>query len=205
MRDELVGDLGLLGRPARAHRGLAALGDQGLVAHQELLDLQRIVGERLRRSVDAGQATTDHHDRQADLKVGDRVLLGRTGELQRHQKIRRRTYATRQAVRQVEHRGLAGAGAQRDVIEAHREGTLDRHRTAEAHATEHRELGAALQQQPHHLEVVLVPADGDAVLRHATETRHGTLAEILAEARDVLHGVEGNALAVHLHARLLLG
>ena len=56
----------------RVHRRLAALGDQGLVARQELLDLQRIVGERLGRGVDRGQAAADHHHRQADLQVGDR-------------------------------------------------------------------------------------------------------------------------------------
>ena len=109
------------------------------------------------------------------------ILLGRAGELQRHQEIRRRAHAARQAVGQVEHGGLAGAGAQRDVVEAHGEGALDRHRAAEAHAAEHRELAAPLEQQPHHLEVVLVPAHGDAVLGDAAEARHGALAEILAQ------------------------
>ena len=130
------------------------------------------------------------------------VLLGRAGELQRHQEVRRRAHAARQAVGHVEHGGLARAGAQRDVVEAHGEGVLDRDRAAEAHAAEHRELRAPLEQQPHHLEVVLVPANGDAVLGDAAEARHRAVAEILAQGGDVLHRLEADARAVRLDAGL---
>jgi hypothetical protein len=88
------------------------------------------------------------------------------------------------------------------VIEAHGEGALDRHRSAEAHAAEHRELGAALEQQAHHLQVILVPAHGDAVFGDATEARHGALAEILAQRLDVAHRREWLPRTVGRDARL---
>ncbi len=56
--DELIADLTLLPAPAGPHHRLAALGDQRLVTGQELLDLQRIIGERLGRRVDRRQAAT---------------------------------------------------------------------------------------------------------------------------------------------------
>ncbi len=200
--DELVGDLALFLAPASTHGRLAALGDQRLVASEELLDLERIIGERLRRGIDRGQASADHDDRQADLQVGNGILLGRAGKLQRHQEIRRRTYAARETIGHVEHGGLARAGAQRNVIEAHREGVLDRNGAAETHTAKHRELRAPLEQQPHHLEVVLVPANGDAVFGDAAETRHRPIAEVLAQGGDVLHRREGDACSVRLDAGL---
>jgi hypothetical protein len=97
-------------RSTRAHGApRRVLGDQRLVALQELLDLDRVVGQRLGRGVDRGQAAADHHHRQAQLHVGDGVLLGRARELQRHQEVRRRAHAARQPVGHVEHRRLAGA------------------------------------------------------------------------------------------------
>ncbi len=88
------------------------------------------------------------------------------------------------------------------MVEAHGQGPLDRHRAAEAHAAEHRELPAPLEQQPHHLQVVLVPAHRDAVLGDAAEARHGALAEILAQRVDVAHRRERHARTVRLDARL---
>ena len=203
MGNEFAGDLALFGVHGGEHRGKPTLLDQNLVSRQKLLDLQWIVGEQFGRRIDRRQAAADHHHRQADLQVGDGVLLGGTRELQRHQEVRRRAHAARQAVGQVEHGGLAGAGAQRHVVEAHGEGILDRHRAAEAHAAEHRELAAPLEQQAHHLQVVLVPAHRDAVLGNAAEARHGALAEVLAYRGCVTHRREGMARAIGRHAGLL--
>ena len=77
----------------------------------------------------------------------------------------------RKAVRQVEHRGLACAGGQCDVVEAQRECAGIVQRAAEAHAAVQREAVAPLEQQPDHLEEVLVPAHGDAIFGDAAETR----------------------------------
>ena len=60
-------------RPARAHRRLAALGGQRLVALEEFLDLQRVIGQRLGRRVDGRQPAADHHRRQAELQIGDGI------------------------------------------------------------------------------------------------------------------------------------
>ncbi len=97
-----------------------------LVAVQEFLDLDRIIGHRLGRGVDRGQAAADHHGRQAQLQVGDGIRLRRTGELQGHQEIRGHAHAAGQAVRQVEQGRLAGAERQRDMIEAQLEGLIER-------------------------------------------------------------------------------
>ena len=182
MGDELVGDLALGRAPVGAHRRLAALGDQRLVARQELLDLHRVIGERLGRGVDRGQAAADHDDRQPHRQVGDAVGLGRAGQLQRHQEIRGLAHAGREAVLHRDHGRPAGAGAQRDVVEAEREGAVDRHRAAEAHAAIHRELAAALEQQADDLQEILVPAHGDAVFGDAAEPGHDAVVEPLVEA-----------------------
>ena len=62
---------------------------------------------------------------------------------------------------------------------------------------------APLEQQAHHLQVILVPAHGDAVFGDAAEARHGALAEILAQGVDVAHRREGHARAVGRDAGLL--
>src|SRR5256885_10938049 len=56
MRNELLGDLALGGVPVGAHCLRATLSRQRLVACEKLLDLQRVIGERLGRGVDCGQA-----------------------------------------------------------------------------------------------------------------------------------------------------
>ena len=128
-----------------AHRSLAALRHQRAVAGRELLHLADVVGEAFGRGIDRGQAAADHHHRQPQLQIGDRRQLRRAGELQRHQEVRRRAHAARQAVRDVEHGRLAGPHAQRDVVEAHRPGIVhaDRGAAAEADAAEMRELRRA--------------------------------------------------------------
>ena len=123
------------------------------------------------------------------------VGFGRAGELQRHQEIGRLAHAAHEAVLHRDHGGPAGARAQRDVIEAHFERAVDGHGAAEAHAAEHAELGAALEQQPDHLQEVLVPADGDAVLGHAAEARHHAVVQALVDFGDVADGAERHAFA----------
>ena len=105
---------------SRAHRLLAALGDQRLVARQKFLDLHRVIGQRLGRGVDRGQAAADHDDRQPHGQVGDAVGLGGAGQLQRHQEIGRLPHARRETVLHRDHGRPAGAGAQRDMVEAER-------------------------------------------------------------------------------------
>ena len=61
---------------------------------------------------------------------------------------------------------------------------------AEPHAAERGEGRAPLQQQAHELEVVLVPAHGDAVFGHAAEARHDAVIEILEQRRRVLHRLQ---------------
>jgi len=194
VREEFFRDLLLLAAPVR-------LDLQGLVARQELLDLDRVVGERLGRRIDRGEAAADHDDRQADLQVGDGFALGRSRELQRHEKVGGRAHAAREAVRDLEHRRAPGAGAQRDVVEALAKRLVDRQGAAEAHPAEHRELRSPLEQQPYHLEEVLVPAHRDAVLGDAAETRHHPAAEGLAQVVDVLDGSELGPVPQRVHAR----
>ena len=60
---------------------------------------------------------------------------------------------------------------------------------------------APLEQQPDHLEEVLVPAHGDAVLGDAAEARHHAIVERLDQRRDVAHRLERHALARDRDAR----
>ena len=53
-------------------------------------------------------------------------MLGRAGQLQRHQEIGSGAHAWRQAVGDVEHGGAPGAGGQHDVVEAEIESVVDR-------------------------------------------------------------------------------
>src|SRR6185503_3312079 len=148
-----------------------------------------------------GEPAADHHDRQADLEVGDRLALRGSGELKRHQEVGSRAYAAREAVRDLEHGGAARAGAQGDMVEAHAAGSLaaerlvDVERAAEAHAAEHGELAPPLEQQADDLEEVLVPAHRDAVLGDAAEPGHDALAEVFLQLLDVLDGSEWNPVA----------
>ena len=111
--------------PRRVHAASTAvaplLRHQRLVAREKFLDLHRVVGERFGGRIDRGQAAADDDDRQAQLHVGDRIVLRRAGELQRHQEIGRGAHAVGETVRQIEHRRPARAGSERDVIEAERE------------------------------------------------------------------------------------
>src|SRR5207244_3603710 len=125
--------------------------------------------ERFGRGIDCGESSADDDHRQAQLHVGERIPLGRAGELQRHQEIRGRAHTVRETVGKIEHRWLACASAQGDVIEAEREGTRSIQSAAETHATEESEALAPLEQQANQLEKVLVPTNGDPILGDSAE------------------------------------
>ena len=199
--EKLGGRLGFLRRPVGADGRLAALRDQRLVAAEELLHLQRIIGERLGRGVDGGEPAADDHDRQPHLQVGEAVGLGGAGELQRHQEIGGLAHAGGEPVLHRDDGGPAGAGAQRDVVEAEREGAVDGERAAEAHAAEHLEFVAPLQQQPDELEEVLVPAHGDAVFGDAAEPGHDAGIERLAQLGGIADRTERRARAARHRRR----
>ena len=82
------------------------------------------------------------------------------------------------------------------MVEAQLERVLDGQRAAEPDAAEQRELPPPLQQQPDHLQEILVPAHGDAVLGDAAETRHHAVVERLGQLLDVADRPEGHPLAV---------
>ncbi len=175
MGEELVGDQRLFLVIGGADGLLALFGGQRLVAGQEFLDLDRIIGQRLGAAVDRGQAAADHHHGQAQLQIGQAVGAGRPRQLQRHQEIRGLAHAARQIVRHGDDGGFAGTHAQRHMVEAHLEGLVQGDGAAQPDAAQHQELGAALQHQADHLEEVLVPADGDAVFGDAAEAGHDAL------------------------------
>ena len=203
--DELLGDLALGAVPCRAHRFGAALGDQGLVAVEEFLDLHRVIGERLGRGIDRGEAAADHHDRQAHGQIGDAVRLGRAGQLQRHQEIGSLAHPGDEAVVHRDHGRTAGPGAQRDMVEAEGKRAGNRQRAAKAHPAIHRKPGAALQEEADQFEEILVPAHRDAVFGDPAEPGHHALVEPLVEARDIAHGIERDAPASERDAGNLRG
>ena len=190
MLDEFGGDLALRRCPLRAHRLLAALGDEDLVTRQELFDLERIIGQRLGRRVDRGQTAADHDDRQAHGQIGDAVGLGRAGQLQRHQEIGGLPHPRREAVLHRDHGRPAGPGAQRDMIEAEIECAVYRDRAAKAHAAIHRKIRPSFEQQAHDLQEILVPANRDAVLGDAAEPRHDAVVEAFDQGRDIADRLE---------------
>ena len=201
MRQEFLGDQELVIGPRPLDRSATLRLHQRLVAREKLFDLHRIVGKRLGRRIDGGQSAADDGDGQPHLHVRNRIVLGRAGQLQRHQEIRCGSHAVRKTVRQIEHGWAAGAGRQRHMIEAEGERILDVERPAETHAAVERVVRAPLEQEPNHLEEILVPPNGDAVLRHAAEARHHAVIERFGQRCDVPDGREGNALAGDRHAR----
>ncbi len=72
---------------------------------------------------------------------------------------------------------------------------VDGQRAAEAHSAEHAELLPPLQQQPDDLQKILVPADRDAVLGHAAESRHHAVVERFIQIVHVANRPERHALA----------
>jgi hypothetical protein len=195
VRQELLGDQEFVIAP-RAFDDRASLRlHERFVACEELLDLHRVVRQCLGGRIDRRQPAADDDDGQAYLHVRDRIGFRRAGELQRHQEIGRRAHAMRKSVRQVEHRGPPRTRGQGHVIETEREGAFGVDGAAEANATEERVARTPLEQQPDHLEEVLVPAHGDAVLGDAAEARHHAIVERLLQRRHVAHRRERNAPA----------
>ncbi len=185
----LACDLSLFIRPGRAHRSFAALGGECAITDGEFLDLPHIIGETFGGGVDGGQSAADHDDRHADLQIGDGRHFRRACELQSHQEVARLTHAAREVVRHVDNGRPPRAHAQRDMVEPHRPGIVhgDRGAAAEAHAAERRELRTPLQEQADDLEVVLVPADGDAVFGDAAEARHHAVVEVFIKLIHIAH------------------
>ena len=101
-----------------AHRGSPISLHERFVAIEDLLDLQRVIGEQLGRRIDAGQPAADHHRRQPHLQVRQRVVLERAGQLQRHQEVAGLADAANQVVLDVDDRRPAGAGGDGHVIDA---------------------------------------------------------------------------------------
>ena len=177
MRPELVENAVLFRIQHARARALRRSRAPALVSVQHLLDLDRVIGQQLGRGVDAGQAAADHDRGQPHLQVRQRVPLERAGQLQRHQEVAGLADAADQVVLHVDDRRPAGAGGDGDVIEADRPRFVDRQRAAEADAAVDPQLVAPRQRQMDQRQEVLVPADGDAVLRHAAEAREHALVE----------------------------
>ena len=190
MCQEFFGDFAFLRSPCVAHRILVFFRCQRLVALQEFLRLDGVVRERLGGGVDGGETAADDDHRQAHLHVGDGIGLGGAGELQGHEEVRGGAHAAGKAVGDVEHGGLARAHRKGNVVEAHAEGIVGIERAAEAHAAEQGELPAPFEQQAYHLEEILVPAHGDAVLGHAAEASHDAIIQGFVQRIDVLDRIE---------------
>src|SRR5262249_9486776 len=101
-------------------------------APRELLDLHRVVSEKLRRGVDGGEPTADDDGGKLDLQVGEGAPLVGTRELERHQEVARLADALRQVVLQLDDRGAPGACGEGDVIESERPRILEGQRPAKA-------------------------------------------------------------------------
>ena len=123
-----------------AHGGFAFGLGQRLVALQHLFDLHDVVRLDLGGGVHAGEAAADHHRRQAHLQVGEARMLGRAGQLQRHEEIVGLAHAGREAAGNGQGLRQAGADADGDMIETEVPGVLHGQRAAEAHAAEHLEM-----------------------------------------------------------------
>ena len=68
------------------------------MALQQLLHLPNVIGLNFGGGIDCAESAANHHRRQPHLQIGQAVVLGGAGELQRHQKIARLADAMRQIV-----------------------------------------------------------------------------------------------------------
>ena len=173
---------------------------QPLITREKFLDLHWIVGKGLGGGIDRGQPAADHDDRQAQLHVGERVGFRGAGQLQRHQKIRRRAHTVGKPVRQFQHRRLARARGKGDVIEAKRERAVHVDRAAKANATIERKMVTPLEQQSNHLKKILVPAHGNAVFGDAAEASHRTFVKRLDQCCKMAHRFESDTRPVRFHS-----
>ena len=185
---------------ARARRASPRLGDQRLVARQELLDLHHVVRQRFGRRVDRRQAAADDDDRHPHLQIGEESVFAAPVNCSAIRKSDAwRTPRTRPFFIGITV-GRPAPGAERDMVEAHLEGAVDGYRAAEAHAAIHCELRAPLEQQADDFQEVLVPPDGDAVFGHAAEARPSRARRAARRFPDVSHRRNGTA-AMRIHAR----
>ena len=203
MGQELVGDLRFLLAIEAAHRLFALFVHQNVIALAEFLHLAHVIGHGFGGRIDGGEAAADHHRGQPQLQIGDGFLLGRTGQLQRHQKVRGLTHATGQAVGHRKIGGLARARAHGDMVESHGKGRFLGDGTAETHTAEHGEERAPFHQQTQHLEEILVPTHGDSVFGDAAEPGHGALVQVLIKLGNILDRLEGHVVAAGVDARNL--
>src|SRR5439155_27140699 len=102
-------------------------------------------------------------------------------------------------------RRAARPGAQCHMVETQLEGAIDRNSAAKTNAAIHRKARPALEQQPHNLQKILVPADGDPVLGDTAEPRHDAIVEPFDKGHDIADWLEPPAGAVPRHARELGG
>ena len=179
MRKKLVSYNALFLVPRQARGHFAVFFRQRLVAQQELLYLQWIVGERFGSRVDCSQATADDDHRQSNLHIRNRVRLGCAGQLQRHEKVGRRAHASCESIRHIEHRWPACTYGKRNVVEAQTESIFGAQCAAKAHTADQCELAASLEQQTNYFEEVLVPPHRDAVFGNAAEPCHDAFVQRL--------------------------
>src|ERR1700754_3651200 len=87
------------------------------------------------------------------------------------------------------------------MIKAQLERLIDAQRAAEPHTAVHGELTAPFEEQPDHLQKILVPAYGDSVLGNYPESGRHALVERLIEFIDFTDRAKGEALPVSIDAR----
>ena len=182
MVQELVEDPQLFGVVRGADRIRAEICADRLVVIEDLLYLDRVVGEELRGRVDGRQAATDDGGRQAHLQIGHRVLLERAGQLQGHEKVTRFADAANEVVLHAHDGRRSGAGSDGDVVESELvEGIADGQRSAETYAAVEADVLLSLQRDADHFQEILVPANGDAVLRHPAEAGQDPVIELVPQ------------------------
>ena len=146
MLQKLIGNFALFFIPVEPRGHLTMFACQHFIALQEFFNLQRVIGERLGCCINRRQSTTDHHRRQTNLHIGNRISLAGTRELQPHQKIGCRAYAPREAIGHIKNRGTTCPQRQRHMIKTHLKRHISRDRATKTHATEQCELTATLDQ-----------------------------------------------------------
>ena len=80
------------------------------------------------------------------------------------------------------------------MVEAHLIGTLHSNGAAEADSAEHRKFAAAFQQQTFQLQIILIPADGDAVFGDPSEAGHDAVVQWLEEIFHIVNGLKWDAV-----------
>src|SRR6185503_9446106 len=181
MPEELFKDLALERCKRSQNRISAPFLREILVTLKRLLDLNRVVGRKLRRCVDRRQATADDNGRKPYLKIGQGASLKSSCELQCHQKIRRFANTARQIVLHVDDGGPAGAGRNSNVVEAPLPGIVDRQSSPESNSAVNANGLPTRQGKVEQGQKILVPADRDTVLRNTAEPLKNARVEVLVD------------------------